>query len=292
MIKVHLKRQMQTSVGKEWLHLYLNIEKGEFVTLYGSSGAGKTTVLRLLAGLTQAEEGYIEVDGEIWFDSVKRINLPIQQRKTGFVFQENSLFPNMTVRENLEYACGGKKEHKSIQEWIVIMDLKGLEGQMLDNISVGQKQRVALIRALMSRPKILLLDEPLSGLDMRSRLSLQDEIVKVYQKTNITTILVSHDLSEVFKLSKKVFVIDRGKIIKSGSPQEVFVNSDLSGKFRFTAQIIEIEKDGILNILTLSIGNNVTKVVATDEEIFGLTIGSRVIVAAKAFNPLILSPNK
>jgi len=288
MIKLRLKKEMHTPIGKEWLDLDLNISKGEFITLYGESGAGKTTFLRILAGLTQPQEGSIEVDGEIWFDSRKKINLSIQQRKTGFVFQENSLFPHMTVRENLEYACGDKKYHSSIEEWMGAMGLKGLEGQKPDKISGGQKQRAALIRALISRPKILLLDEPLSDLDMNARFNLQDEIIKVYQKTKITTIMVSHDLSEVFKLSKKVFVIDRGKITKSGSPQEVFVNNDLSGKFKFTGEIIEIHKDGVINILTLSIGNHVAKVVASDEEIFGLTVGSKVIVAAKAFNPIIL----
>jgi molybdate transport system ATP-binding protein len=288
MIKLRLKREMHTPHEKEWLDLDLNIVKGEFITLFGQSGAGKTTFLRILAGLIQPQEGYIEVDGEIWFDSQKKINLPIQHRKTGFVFQENSLFPHMTVRENLEYACGSKQEHKSIEEWIVTMGLKGLETQKPDNISGGQKQRVALVRALISRPKILLLDEPLSDLDIHSRLSLQDEIIKVYQKTKITTILVSHDLSEVFKLSKKVFVIDHGKITKSGSPQEVFVSNNLSGKFKFTGEIVEIQKDGVLNILTLSIGNHMTKVVASDEEMTGLTIGNKVIVAAKAFNPIIL----
>jgi molybdate transport system ATP-binding protein len=171
---------------------------------------------------------------------------------------------------------------------MVAMGLNGLEDQKPDKISGGQKQRVALVRALINRPKILLLDEPLSDLDIRSRLNLQDEIIKVYQKTGITTVLVSHDLSEVFKLSKKIFVIDHGKITKSGSPGEVFVNNDLSGKFKFTGEVLEIQKDGVLNILTLSIGNTVTKVVASEEEIAGLTIGSKVIIASKAFNPLIL----
>ena len=292
MIKLRVKRQMHTPHGNEWLDLDLNIGKGDFVTLFGESGAGKTTFLRILAGLTQPQEGYIEVDGEVWFDSKKKINRPVQQRKAGFVFQENNLFPHMTVRENLEYACGDKKGLSSIEEWIVTMGLKGLENQKPDTISGGQKQRVALVRALINQPKILLLDEPLSDLDIHSRLNLQDEIIKAYQKTKITTLLVSHELSEVFKLSKKIFIIDRGKITKSGSPQEVFVNNDLSGKFKFTGEIIEIHKDGVLNILTLSIGNHVTKVVASDEEIFGLTTGSKVIVAAKAFNPLILSQKK
>jgi molybdate transport system ATP-binding protein len=292
MIKLKIKKEMHTPQGREFLDLDLNIDKGEFITLFGRSGAGKTTFLRILAGLTQPQEGYIEVDDEVWFDSRKKINLSVQRRKTGFVFQESSLFPHMTVRENLEYGCGNKDACGSIGEWIIAMGLKGLENQKPDLISGGQKQRVALARALISRPKILLLDEPLSDLDIHARLGLQDEIIKAYQKTGITTVLVSHDLSEVFKMSKKIFVIDQGRITRSGSPQEVFVNNDISGKFKFTGEIIDIQKDGILNIVILSIGNNVCKVVASDEEIAGLVVGSKVIVAAKAFNPLILSQKK
>ena len=292
MIKIRVKKEMHTPLGKEMLDVDLSIGRGEFVSLFGESGAGKTTFLRLLAGLAQPQEGYIEVDGEVWFDSRKKINRPVQQRKTGFVFQEDNLFPHMTVRENLEYACADKKDAGGIEEWLAVMGLKGLEGQKPDTISGGQKQRTALIRALISRPKILLLDEPLSDLDIHSRLNLQDEIIKAYRKTGITTVLVSHDLPEVFKLSQKVFVLEHGRITRSGSPREVFAPNDVSGKFQFTGEIIEISKDGVLNILTLSIGNHVAKVAASDEEIAGLGTGSRVIVAAKAFNPLILSQKK
>jgi molybdate transport system ATP-binding protein len=288
MIKIRFKKQMHTPLGKEWLDLDINFSQGEFIAFFGKSGAGKTTFLRVLAGLTLPQEGFIEVGGQVWFDSSKGINLSVQQRKTGFVFQEDSLFPHMTVRENLEYACADKKDQSGLEEWIVTMGLKGLEDQRPDTLSGGQKQKVVLVRALIRRPRILLLDEPLSDLDIHSRLNLQDEIIKVYRKTKITIVLVSHDLAEVFKLSKKVFVIDRGKISRTGSPREVFVDNDLSGKFKFSGEIMEIQKDGVLNILTLSIGNNVVKVVAGDEEIFGLTIGSKVLVCSKAFNPVIL----
>lgn len=280
---------MHTCKGEEWLDVDFNIETGALVTLFGTSGAGKTTLLRMVAGLTQPQEGSIEVDGQIWFDSKRKINLPVQQRKIGFVFQENSLFPNMTIRENLEYACAHKDQKDSMEQWMLAMELKGLEHQRPWQLSGGQKQKVALIRALVNNPTMLLLDEPLSDLDIQLRLKLQDEIIKVHQKTKITTVLVSHDLSEVFKLSGKIFVMDQGKVIKSGNPQEVFVSNNFSGKFKFTGQILEIHKDGVLNILTLCIGNNITKVVATDEEISGLSVGSQVIVAAKAFNPIILS---
>jgi len=260
MIKVHAKKEMHTAQGNELLDINLNIPMGEFVTLFGESGAGKTTLLRIIAGLTKPKEGRIEIDGETWFDSVKNINLPIQYRKIGFVFQDSNLFPHMTILENLEYACADKDEQKEIDQWLSIMNLKGLKNQKPDKISVGQKQRVALIRALLNKPKILLLDEPLSGLDVSSRLNLQDEIIKVYQKTKITTILVSHDLSEVFKLSKMVYVLERGKIIQSGSPEAVFINHDLGEKFKFTGEIIKIEKEDLIYILTIRIGNQITKV--------------------------------
>jgi len=292
MIQLQFKKEMQTSLGKEWLDIDINIDRGDFVSLFGESGAGKTTFLRILSGLIKPHEGHIEVDGEIWFDHKRGINLPVQQRKLGFVFQENALFPNMTIRENLKYACSTKNEKACVDEWIVLMGLQGLEDQKTDKISGGQKQRVSLARALISQPKILLLDEPLSDLDASLRVNLQDEIIKIYQQTKITTILVSHDLSEVFRLSKKIYVLDHGKITQSGAPQEIFVNDQLSGKFQFTGQILAIQKDGVINILTLNIGNQVTKVVASDEEILGLTIGSKVIVASKAFNPLVLAPKK
>jgi molybdate transport system ATP-binding protein len=287
MIKLRFKRNMETPRGPERLEVDLNIGRGEFAALFGESGAGKTTVLRILAGLLQPQEGCIEVDGEVWFDSVKKINRPCRQRKTGFVFQDHGLFPHMTVRENLEYACD-KKGPGAIDEGMASMGLRGLEGQRPDKLSGGQKQRVALLQALVRRPKILLLDEPLSDLDVPSRLNLQDEIIRVYRRTGITTVLVTHDLPEVFKLSNRVYVIERGKITKSGSPAQVFVNADLSGKFKFTGEIIEIHKDGVVNIVTLAIGGHVTKVVAGDEEIAGMSVGSKVVVSAKAFNPLIV----
>jgi molybdate transport system ATP-binding protein len=287
MIKFKCKRQMHTPQGPRALELDLEINEGEFVSLYGASGAGKTTALRMLAGLTQPQEGLIEVDGEIWFDSRQKINRRVQQRRIGFVFQEQGLFPNMTVYQNIVFACRDKEGIQAIAEWISVMGLKGLEGQKPDKLSGGQKQRVSLCRAIINKPKILLLDEPLSDLDVSSRLNLQEEIGKIYEKTGITTILVSHDLAEVFRLSTKVFVLEQGAVVKSGTPQEVFINSHLSGKFKFTGTILEICKEGVINILTLMIGNNITKVVASDEEILSLTVGSKVIVAAKAFNPLI-----
>lgn len=289
MIKVRLKKHITTAQGRETIDIDFNIEAAEFVTLFGESGAGKTTILRMIAGLTPPEEGYIEVNGQVWFDSQRNINLAVQQRNIGFVFQDYSLFPNMTVRENLFYALADKNNQPKIDEWLETLNLKGLENQKPVQLSGGQKQRVALLRALIRRPQILLLDEPLSALDIQLRLKLQDEIIKIYQQTRITTILVSHDISEVFKLSGKIFILEKGKITRSGNPQDIFLTHHLSGKFKFTGEIMEIQKDGVINIVTVRIGNNFTKVIATDEELTQLRPGSPVIVAAKAFNPIILA---
>jgi len=291
MIRMNVRKTMTTQDGERDLNVDVTIERGEVLALFGPSGAGKTTLLRLLAGLSRPDEGSIVVDGETWFDSRRRINLALQKRKVGFVFQDYSLFPNMTVRENLLFALDDRSRTGEADEWLSVLDLTQLADQKPHQLSGGQKQRAALARALVRRPEIVLLDEPLSALDIDLRLKLQDELIAVCRKQNITAILVSHDVSEVFKISRRVLVMKEGKIIRSGAPENVFVENNVSGKFKFTGEIVAIKKDGVVNILTVRIGNTMTQVVATDEEIVRLKIGSRVIVAAKAFNPMILEYN-
>ncbi len=288
MIKLDIKKQLLAADGNLELNISLNIAEREFVTLYGKSGAGKTTTLRILAGLTNPDEGHIQVGEEIWFDSKKRINLPTQKRRIGFVFQDYALFPNMTVHRNLVYALASRQDAGIVETLLEMVDLKNLADRKPDTLSGGQRQRVALARALVRRPKILLLDEPLSALDMEMRLKLQDEILNLHKQFNMTTILVSHTLTEIFRLSSRVVVIDRGKIIKSGKPADVFIEKKLSGKFKFEGEILEMQQDDVVHILTLSIGNNVVKVIATDEEARGLRIGDKVVISSKAFNPILM----
>ncbi len=288
MIRIHLKKQILTSDGPLLLDVHFEFAGGTFVSLFGESGSGKTTILRMIAGLTEPLEGFIQVEDEIWLDSFKKINLPPHKRKVGFVFQDYSLFPHMTVWENLEFALSSPRDRGMIEELLDIMHLQELEQRKPESLSGGQRQRVALARAVLRRPKIFLLDEPLAALDTSSRLKLQDEILKIYERFGTTILLVSHDLSEVFKLSRQVFVLERGKISKSGKPAEIFAHDHISGKFKFVGQVLEIFKEGVVNILTIQIGNNLTKVVATDEEIRDIKVGDKIIVAAKAFNPLIL----
>jgi len=288
MIKVKAQKKLITSHGPINLNVDFQILDQELITLFGPSGGGKTTILRMIAGLTDPDEGFIQVGEEVWFDSEKKINKPIQERQISFVFQEYNLFPNMTVLENLQYALKDKKDTAMIAELLEMVHLTQLKNRKPETLSGGQKQRVALIRALLRKPKIFLLDEPLSSLDLELRLKLQDEIHIIYNRFKIPTIFVTHDLSEVFKLSNRILILEQGKIVRSGRPGEIFGEDNLSGKFKFVGTILELQKDNFLIIVTVQIGANVTKVVATEEEAHNWVVGDRVIVMSKAFNPIIL----
>ncbi|MFN8576466.1 MAG: ATP-binding cassette domain-containing protein [Candidatus Sericytochromatia bacterium] len=288
MIKVSLKKTLKGNNNKIDFDISFDIEDKKFIVIFGKSGAGKTSFIRMLAGLLNPDFGYISVNNNIWYDSQNKINLPTQKRKIGYVFQDYALFPNMTVRENLDFALNNKKERNYIDEILNIVNLLELSDRKPDTLSGGQKQRVALARALVRKPEILLLDEPLSSLDLEMRLKLQNELYKIHKTLNITTIMITHDIGETFRLANLVFCIDNGKIIKQGKPSDVFVSDNISGKFKFTGEIIDIKKSDVVNIVTVLVQNNIIKVIATDEELENIKIGENVIISSKAFNPLIL----
>jgi len=287
MIKFYAHKILQTAEGKLPLDVSFHLEKGQFLSLYGNSGAGKTTLLRILTGLTEAEKSLIEVDGITWDNSEKSIHLPVQQRSIGFVFQDFALFPNLNVRENLEFALQKGKSKKLVDELLDLMELQSLQKSKPQNLSGGQKQRVALARAIIRKPKILLLDEPLSALDDEMRFKLQDYLLKAHQYYQLTTILISHHIPEIFKLSDKVIVLDKGLLVKEGTPAFVFSEEKISSKFKITGEIISIEKSDVIYIVSVLSGNNIVKVIATEDEVFTFQIGQKVLVASKAFNPLI-----
>ena len=209
------------------LNVRLDIAREEFITIYGNSGAGKTSLLRILAGLLSPETGRITAggtawfDGKVWFDTDKKINLSPRKRKTGFVTQDPALFPNMSVKENLVFALSKGQGKKVIGELLEIMELGELLHLKPNLLSGGQKQRVALARALVSKPDLLLLDEPLSALDAEMRNKLQDYILQVHREYRLTTILVSHDRAEILKLSGRLLILEKGTIIRSGRPQSI-----------------------------------------------------------------------
>ena len=201
MISLNIKKELHGSNGVMNLDINLSLQNGEFVALSGDSGSGKTTLLRVLAGLEEAF-GEIIVDGEILLN--EKIKKPIQKRDIGFVFQDYALFPNLSVIDNLLYV---KKDKDLAKQLLSLTDLYELKNRYPNSLSGGQKQRVSLCRALMKRPKILLMDEPLSALDPHMRLKLQDEILTLHKEFKTTTIMVSHDPSEIYKLASRVLVL-------------------------------------------------------------------------------------
>jgi molybdate transport system ATP-binding protein len=287
MIKFSAYKILDTAEGKMPLDVSFHLEKGQLITLFGKSGTGKTTILRILAGLTKADKSLIEVENDTWDDAEKKIHIAVQRRSIGFVFQDYALFPNLTVKENLEFALPHAKDGKMVSELMQLMELDKLQNIRPTHLSGGQKQRVALARAIARKPKILLLDEPLSAVDDEMRLKLQDYIYKVHQYYKLTTIFVSHHLPEIFRLSDHVIILDKGKIIKQGKPGDVFTEQRISNKFEVTGEVIEIRKSDIAFEVSIISQNNIIKILATESEVEHLKVGSKVLVVSKLFNPLI-----
>ena len=201
--------------------LNLGIKKGDFVTLLGPSGCGKSTLLRCLAGLEQISGGQILLDGE------DITNKDPKDRNIGMVFQQYSLFPNMTVEENLSFGLKLQKLDTSeinrrVKDAIDMVELKGKEKEYPANLSGGQQQRVALARGIVMQPKVLLLDEPLSAIDAKLRKSLQTSIRRIHKNLGLTSVFVTHDQDEAMVMSDVIHLFHDGKIEQSGRPVEVY----------------------------------------------------------------------
>jgi molybdate transport system ATP-binding protein len=288
-------KMLHTASGHQLLDIAFQLEQGSILALYGPSGAGKTTILRILAGLTDAATGYIQMSGslngntsEVWLDTSHHIDLPTRHRSIGFVFQDFALFPHLTVRQQLEFALSKKTDRSTVDELLTMMELEELQHRKPTLLSGGQQQRVALARAIARRPRLLLLDEPLSALDDDMRYRLQDFILKAHRSYQLTTILVSHYLPEIFRLSDEVIVLENGQVQKQGTAANIFLEEKISSKFKATGEIIDIQPADIVYIISVLSANTIVKVVATAAEAAALHIGQKVIVASKAFNPIIL----
>jgi molybdate transport system ATP-binding protein len=286
-IDIALNKLLHSASGPLQLDVQTTIDGGSFVTLFGPSGAGKTSILRMLAGLADPDGGRITVNGATWFDSDQRINLPPQKRSIGFVFQDYALFPNLSVRENVAYAAN-RNETAWVDELLDLASLAPLQDRLPGTLSGGQKQRVALARAIARKPAILLLDEPLSALDIELRSQLQDDLARLHQRFGLTTLLVSHDVGEVFKLSQRVLRLEGGRIIQSGTPTEVFLQRRLAGKLNMHAQVLAIRREEVVHIVSLLVGQDIVEVIATDDDVEGLRPGNNVSLSMKAFSSAIV----
>lgn len=286
MIEILIEKRLYGSDGEFDLNLHLEIPLGKFVCIFGKSGAGKSTILRMLSGLCSPDRGKIVVGDKVFFDSDKNINVPTQERKIGFVFQDYALFPHLNVYKNIIFAHKGDKNR--VDEVISLMELESFCDKKISTLSGGQTQRVALARALVSSPEVLLLDEPLSAIDREMRYKLQEELKNLSNHFNISSFLVSHDLGEVFRLSDYVAELKDGKITKFGTPQEVFLNQNLSAKMQMSGEVLNISRGDVICIADILIGNSIVKITLEPSEAKRFKIGDNVAVIAKAFSPSLV----
>src|SRR3954449_2006543 len=226
----------------------LEIRRGEFFTLLGPSGSGKTTCLRMIAGFERPDEGRIELAG----DDVSR--LPPAERDVNTVFQDYALFPHMSVAENVAYGLKVKKVAKGeraqrVEEALAMVRLEGYGERRPSQLSGGQRQRVALARPLVNRPRALLLDEPLGALDLKLRQQLQVELKRIQQEVGITFIYVTHDQDEALTMSDRIAVMDGGRILQVGAPNEVYDDprSQFVAGFVGVSNVLELEVEGVEN---------------------------------------------
>jgi spermidine/putrescine ABC transporter ATP-binding subunit len=199
----------------------LTINEGEFVTLLGPSGCGKTTLLRIVAGFVEPDEGEVFLDGKLVN------NIPPNQRPTGMVFQSYALFPHMTVEKNISFGLRMHNLPKSeikekVEEVATLVGIQGMLDRFPSQLSGGQQQRVAIARTLAVKPSALLLDEPLAALDRKLRVGMRTELRKLVLQVGITTIFVTHDQEEALTMSDRIAVMDRSRIVQYGSPIEIY----------------------------------------------------------------------
>jgi len=228
--------------------------KGEFISLLGPSGCGKTTILRMIAGFEQPTSGAIRIDGE------DITGLKPNQRKLGMVFQAYALFPNMNVGDNIGFGLkiagvGAEERRARVDEMLKLIGLPGFEKRYPYEMSGGQQQRVALARAIAPRPRMLLLDEPLSALDAKIRVSLREEIRAIQRDLGITTIFVTHDQEEALSISDRIVVMNAGNIDQLGQPFDIY-NKPAT---RFVATFV-----GTLNTIEATVANAANRSVALD----------------------------
>ncbi len=219
--------------------LALATEGFAVTVLFGPSGAGKTTILRCLAGLERPESGTIRFGDAIWLDAATGVSLPPQARRIAFLFQEYALFPHLTVERNVAYGIRGSRSERQAATGRLVstLGLDGLESRYPAELSGGQRQRVALARALATEPRLLLLDEPLSALDAPSRASLRRELRSLLARLAVPTLLVTHDRVEALALGDRIVVVAGGRVVQTGPVHEVFSRpADLA-----VAEIVGVE---------------------------------------------------
>ena len=232
----------------------------ELVVFFGRSGSGKTTALQCISGLLEPNGGKIIVNDKVYFDCHKRIDLPVQQRSLGYVFQNYALFPHMDVKKNVAYGLKGwtrEDKEKRVNEMLQMLDIMGLENNYPSQLSGGQKQRVALARALAPKPDILLLDEPFSALDRVVRMKLREKIKEIQRELKIPVLFITHNHVEAFTIADKIVIFHEGRVQQIGTPEDVFYHpenkhvAELVGLTNIFEDSTVIEEDEMAETITI-----------------------------------------
>ncbi|HEV2479212.1 MAG TPA: ATP-binding cassette domain-containing protein [Puia sp.] len=287
-LRFHATKMLHTAQGPQLFEVRFELPQGQTLAIHGPSGSGKTTLLRILAGLTPADTGHIQVGSETWLDTRNHIDLPTRHRSIGFVFQDFALFPNLTVRGQLEYALppGTRKAAKAagsiIDELLQLMELEELQHRRPALLSGGQQQRIAIARAIARSPRLLILDEPLSALDDEMRHKLQDYLLKIQRHYHLTTLLVSHHLPEIVRLSDNVILLEKGRIERQGPPAEVFADKP---HITITGVIIDLTPTGDTFLVRIDCAGTTVRLTVPAAKAATLQPGHTVTIASTLLNP-------
>ena len=253
MISVHIRKELHSFHGDFSLAADFD-SSARHMVLFGASGSGKTLTLQAIAGLINPDSGHISVDGDVLYDSAKRICRPARTRHVGYLLQDYALFPHLSALGNVGFSLSGPFGHLSAasraraHELLSRFEVDHLSDRLPSEMSGGQKQRVALARALAAQPKVLLLDEPFSALDAKIRAQMREELKRIQEELNITVVFVTHDQEEAMALSHRIVVMNKGFIEQIGTPTEIYDHPAT----RFVASFI-----GEMNFLTKQDGSSV-----------------------------------
>ena len=279
-IRFEATKLLHTAHGPQLFDVSFDAEQGQTLAIYGPSGAGKTTLLRILAGLTAAGTGHIRMEEETWLDTKRHLDLPTRHRSIGFVFQDFALFPHLTVRQQLEFALPRHADDSIITELLRLMELEELQHRRPALLSGGQQQRIAIARAIARRPRLLLLDEPLSALDEEMRRKLQDYLLRIRQHYRLTILLVSHYLPEIFRLADTVICLDKGRIVGQGRPANVFSGNAVDTPHLIIGAILDITPGEDVFLVRISTPNAVISLSIAPARAADLRPGQEVTISA------------
>ena len=288
-LSIRLRKRLRCADGPMDLALELEVGEHERVALFGPSGSGKSSVLRMVAGLMRPDEGFVRICGETWFDSTAGIDLPPHRRRPGLVFQDHALFPHRTAYGNiLDGVPAGADRPSRAKELLERFELSGVADHRPNRLSGGQSQRVALARTLASSPRTLLLDEPLSALDAALRGRMLEEIARHLEEVRRPTLLVSHDMGEVWRLAHRVLRLERGSVVAEGAPDKVFGGGSSTPRLRIPGIVLALEPSEGLVVVTADAGGSIVRAIVSSDEAARLAPGDTIVLAAKAFETMIL----